>query len=159
MSAQTSYDINQGKALAGLIYALAPHNIISRSVETTTGIEFARAVSRGTDADNQTVVGGNSFLGITIRSLENEGAAETGALKLEQNQTAGIMVEGYVWAVCPTGCVPGDAVNYNTTTGVLDSGAPVAGENSLDDASWETTAAAGELAVIRITGRSTTAGV
>ena len=31
MSAQTSYDIRQGKAYAGLIYAQAPHDIVSRA--------------------------------------------------------------------------------------------------------------------------------
>jgi len=38
MSAQTSYDIRQGKAYAGLIYAQAPHDIVSRAVETAGGI-------------------------------------------------------------------------------------------------------------------------
>ncbi len=158
MSAQTSYSIDQGKAYAGLIYALAPHNIVSRSVETIAGIGFGVAVSRGTDADSQIVVGGAAFLGIAIRSLEHEGVANSGDIKWDQNETAGVLRNGYIWAVCPSGCVPGNAVNYVRATGVLDSGAAVAGETSLDGATWETTAAAGELAVIRIdTSASTNA--
>lgn len=159
MSAQLSYNINQGKAYAGLIYALAPNDIVSRSVEPAAGIGFGVAVTRGTDPDTQVKFGGSaSFLGITIRSLEHEGAANTGAIKWSQNQTAGVMREGYIWAVCPTGCVPGDAVNYADGTGVLDSGAATTGNTQLDGATWETTAAAGELAVIRLETSAVTAG-
>ena len=53
MSAQLSYDIRQGKAYAGLIFAQAPHDIVSRAVETAGGIAFGVAVTRGTDADKQ----------------------------------------------------------------------------------------------------------
>lgn len=159
MSAQTSYTIYQGKAYAGLIYAQAPHDIVSRSVETVAGIAFGVAVTRGTDPDKQIVpAGATDFLGITIRSLENEGAINTGNINWAQYQTAGVLREGYIWAVCPTGCVPGDLVNYVDGTGVLDSGAAGVGETQLDGATWETTAAAGELAVIRLESSATTAG-
>lgn len=161
MSAQTSYDINVQKAYAGGIFALNPRDVISRDVEGVAGIDFGVVVSRGTNPDRQCVLGGaTDVLGVTIRELarEGDGAAET--IKYEETQTAGIMRDGYIWAVCPTGCVPGDPVNYNTTTGILDSGAPVAGENSLDDCYWDSTAAAGELAVLRVKDvENITAGV
>ena len=158
MSAQTSYDIRQDKAYAGLIYAQAPHDIVSRSVETVAGIGFGVAVTRGTDADKQIVPAASAdFLGVTIRSLEQEGG-EAGAIKWDVKETAGVMRSGYIWAVCPTGCVPGDAVNYADGTGVLDSGAAGAGSTSLDGASWETTAVAGELAVVRLSTSAVTAG-
>jgi len=159
MSAQLAYKINQGKAYAGLIYAQAPHDIVSRAVETTAGIGFGVAVTRGTDPDTQAILAGSaSFLGITIRSLEKEGAPNTAAVQWNETETAGILREGYIWAVCPTGCVPGDAVNYVDDTGVLDSGAATSGETQLDGANWETTAAAGELAVIRLETSAVTAG-
>lgn len=159
MSAQTSYSINQGKAYAGLIYAQAPHDIVSRAVETAAGIGFGVAVTRGTDADRQIDLAGSaSFLGITIRSLEHEGAANTGAIKWDETETAGVMRKGYIWAVCPAGCVPGDAVKYTDGTGVLNAGAAGADETQLDGATWETTAAAGELAVIRLETSAVTAG-
>lgn len=150
MTAQTSYTINQAVAYAGLVYALAPSDIISRAVETAAGVEFGAAVSRGTDKDKQAVVGGTDFLGITIRSLEREGAANTGAVKYSQYEAAGIIREGYVWATCPAGCTPGDQVKYNNATGVLDSGVAGGGETQITGAVWDTTAAAGELAVIRL---------
>lgn len=158
MSAQTSYSINQNAAYAGLIYAQAPHDIISRSVETVAGIGFGVAVSRGTDKDKQAVLGGTDFIGITVRSLDREGAANTGAISYAETESAAIIRSGYIWAVCPTGCTPGDAVLYTDADGVLDAGTAGADQTQLDDAQWDTTASAGELAVIRIGGISTTAG-
>lgn len=151
MVAQTSYDINIPEAYAGLVFAQHPHDIDSRDVETVAGIDFGVAVSRGTDADKQILLGGDAaFFGITIRSLDREGAANTGAIKYDETETAGVLRRGYIWVVCPTGCVPGDAALYNDTTGIIDSGTAGAGETQLDDAQFETTAAAGELAVLKL---------
>lgn len=158
MSAQTSYSIKQPKAYAGLVYAQAPHDIVSRDVETVAGIGFGVVVSRGTNKERQIVAGGTDFLGITIRSLDKEGAANTGAIQWNEKEAAGILRDGYIWAVCPAGCNPGDAVKYTDATGVLDAGAAAAGETQLDGAQWETVAAAGELAVIRIDSSATTVG-
>ncbi len=152
MSAQTTYELNQPVAYAGLIFAQNPKDVISRKVETVAGIAFGVVVSRGTDADNQCVLGGTTgILGITIRALDREADDAAGAIEYAEKETAAIMREGYIWAVCPTGCVPGDAVNFVEATGVLDSGAPAGtGETGLDDCYWDSTAAAGELGVIRV---------
>lgn len=158
MSAQTSYSIKQPKAYAGLVYAQAPHDIVSRDVETVSGIGFGVAVSRGTNKERQIVVGGNDFTGITIRSLDKEGAVNTGAIQWNEKEAAGIMRDGYIWAVCPAGCNPGDQVKYANATGVIDSGSAGAGDTKLDGAQWDTVAAAGELAVIRLSSLNTTAG-
>lgn len=159
MSVQTSYTINQPVAYAGMVYSLATSDIFSFSVEPSVGIDFAVAVTRGTDAEKQCDLAGSAdFVGITIRSLEREGAANTGAVKYSQYETAGVMRKGYVWVVCPTGCNPGDAVKYTDGTGVLDQGTAGAGETQLDGATWETLAGPGELAVIRLQSDSVTAG-
>ena len=159
MSAQTSYTRNLRVALAGLVYAQAPHDIISRAIETVAGAAFGLAVSRGTDKDEQAVIGGSDFLGFTVRALDTEGAANTGAIKYNESESAAILRLGYIWAVCPTGCVPGDLVNYVIATGAVDSGAAVAGEQLIDDAQWDSSASAGQLAIIRINSTKTTAGV
>lgn len=157
MAAQTEYTIKQDVAYAGLIYALHPHDINSFLVEDSDGIEFGVAVSRGTDVDRQVTKGGSDFVGITVRSLEREGA-NTGAIQYEEKEAAGVMAAGYIWAVCPTGCNPGDAVKYDGTTGELDAGTAGAGEWQLDEAEWWTTASAGDLAVIRLADKDATAG-
>ena len=161
MSAQTSYTIKQAVAYAGLIYAQAPSDIISRDVETVAGIGFGTVVSRGTDKDLQAILGGTTgILGVAIRDLGREGASDA-TIEYSENETAGIMRDGYIWAVCPTGCVPGDAVNFVEATGVLDSGAPAGvGETGLDDCFWDSTASAGELAILRVKNvENITAGV
>jgi len=155
---KTSYTRNQPRAYAGLIYDLAPKEVVSFAVETVAGIDFGVAVSRGTDKEKQVVIGGTDFAGIAIRSMEREGV-NSGAISYSEKETAGIMRMGKIYAVCPTGCNPGDAVNYVNATGVLDSGAAVAGETQIDGAIWDSVTTAGELGVIRLDGNlSTTAG-
>ena len=158
MSAQTSYSLTQPVAYAGLIYALHPHQIDSRAVETAAGIGFGLAVSRGTDLEKQCVLGGTAFLGITVRSLDREADDAAGAIEYSQYETAAIMRQGYIWATLPAGGNPGDAILYNNTTGVLDVGTAGAGETQLDGATLETVTAAGELGVIRLENTNTTAG-
>ena len=159
MSAQTSYSINQPVAYAGLIYAQAPHDIFSLVVEPAAGIGFGVAVARGTDADKQCDFAGSAdFIGITVRSLDRESDDAVGSIEYSQYETAAIMREGYIWAVCPAGCNPGDAVKYIDGTGVLNAGAAGVGETQLDGAQWETTAVAGGLAVIRLSSDAVTAG-
>lgn len=152
MSAQTTYEQNQPVAYAGLIYAQNPKDVISRAVETAAGVGFGVVVSRGTDKDKECILGGTTgILGVTVRSLDREADDAAGAIKYSQYETAGIMRNGYIWAVCPTGCVPGDVVNFVEATGVLDSGAPAdTTETALDNCFWDSTAAAGELAVLRV---------
>lgn len=157
MSVQTSYSINQTKALPGGIADLNPKDVVSRLVETSAGIPFGRAVGRGT-AENQTVIGSANFIGISIRSLDREATNSSGDIQYDQYDTCGVMQRGYIWADCPSGCSPGNAVKYVTATGVLNSGTASAGETQVDGATWETTAAAGEVGLIRLNSLDTTAG-
>lgn len=152
MSAQISYDIDIGQAYAGQIVNLAPRDIASRSAETVAGISFGVVVSRGTDKDNQCLLGGTTgILGVSVRALDIEGAINTGAIKYAQTDTVAVMRDGYIYAVCPTGCVPGDAVNFVEATGVLDSGAASGtGETTLNDCFWDSTTAAGAIGILRV---------
>lgn len=152
MSGQSTYDINHPVAYAGQIYAGFPNEVISRSVETATGVSFGIIVSRGTDADKQCLRGGTtSILGVTVRTLNQEGAANTGNVFYPVESTAAVLRDGYIYAACPTGCVPGDAVNFVETTGVLDSGAAASiAETTLDDCFWDSTTAAGGIAILRV---------
>lgn len=151
--AQTSYSIKQGVAYEGGIYALAPHDIISRACETAAGIGFGLVVSRGTDPDVEAVIGGTVPIGITVRSLEREGAANSGDVKYSVTETMAVMRKGGIWCKNPDGCVPGNLVNYVEATGVLGTGAPSgAAETALNGARWDSTAAAGELALLRLDG-------
>lgn len=159
MTAQTSYTIDQGNAYAGQLFDVGPQVRISRSAEGI--VPFGVAVVRGTDADRQAAIGAaadGSLLGISYRSLEREGAANTGEVDYSDKDTVGILQDGRIYAVCPTGCIPGAAVKAVNATGILDSGAAGVGETQLDDAQWDSTAAAGAIGVIRLSGLNTTAG-
>ena len=158
MTAQTSYSRLQPVAYAGLIFAQDPHDIISRDAEGV--IAFGLAVGRGTNADEQCVPGGVAgiYLGISIRSLERQGALNTAAITYNDKETVGIIREGYVWAVCPASCAPGANVKYTVASGVIDAGTAGAGETQIDNATWESTTAAGELGVIRLADVQATVG-
>ena len=159
MAAQLTYSRDHAKAYPGMIVDLGDKDIISKSIESVAGADFGIAVSRGTDKDNQAIIGGADFLGFTVRELSREGAANSGSIKYDEKSTAAIMRKGNIYMVCPSGCNPGDPVNYVIATGVVDSGVAVAGEINVLGAEWDTVAAAGELAVIRIeTAINTSAG-
>lgn len=149
MSAQTSYTLNISKGLPGLIYDLSTKDVVSRAVETTAGADFGIVVSRGTDKEKQIVIGGADVLGVTVREISREGSAD-GSIKYSAKEAAGVMRKGYIWATIPTGGTAGAALKYNTTTGVIDAGAPAAGEAALTNSTLETTTAAGAVGVIRV---------
>ena len=158
MTVQTSYTLQQGVGYAGQLFDVNPHEIVSRTVETVAGAAFGLAVGRGTDKAEQVLVGTADFTGITIRSLDKEGAINTGAIQWNENDAAGILREGYIWAICPAGCTAGDQVKYLTATGVLDAGVAGVGSMQLDGAQWDSTAAAGEVGVIRLSSLDVTVG-
>ena len=161
MTAQTSYPIYTPDSLVGMVYGQFTKDITSSLVETAAGVGFGLAVSRGTDKDTQCVLGGNDFLGITVRSLDRESAANTNTIQYDEKESAGVMQLGRVWANCANACAPGDTVSYNPTTGRLSSGTGVSGDVAITGATWETTAANDPeaFAVLRIVGTSTVAKV
>lgn len=148
---QTSYSINHGEAYEGMIADLQPKEIVSRAVETAAGIGIAVAVSRGTDAEKQVVLGADgAFFGVTVRSLDHE-VNDSGNLVYDQYDAADIMRHGYIWVAVPSGCSVGDLANYADGTGVIDAGAEVGGTSTqIPGATFETAAAAGGLALLRI---------
>jgi len=150
MSPQLSYDINTVIGYPGLVFDLGPHDIDSRSAEGVDGIKFGIALSRGTNKDKQVLPGNNSdFFGISIRSLDREGAVNTGVIKYLEFETVGVLRSGAIRIICPTGCVPGDDVFYNVDDGVLDSVELGGPENiQLRGAIWDSIASAGELGII-----------
>ena len=133
-----------------MIADLANKNIVSRSVETPAGADFGIAVSRGTDKDKQVVIGGADYLGITVRDIARESDGVAGSIKYLEKDTAGVMREGYVWCIIPTGGNPGDPILFTDATGVIDVGTAVAGQTQIAGATLETVTAAGALGVVRL---------
>ena len=150
MTAQTSYSIQQRVAVAGLLYeGYTARDIVSKAVEGAD-IPFGFVVGRGTGSEQVSLGVGAGFMGISVRSLEREGAQGSGIVAFTETSTVPVLRQGYIWANCVAGCTQGDAVKFTDATGALSSGAPAAGETAISGASWESTAAAGELAILRI---------
>lgn len=138
---QSAYASRLSNGHVGEIADLGESNVISRSVETSGGIGFGVAVIQGT-ADEQCKTGGAGvFLGITVR--EPGGTSDTYA----QYDTAGIMTRGVIWVTAGEAVVAGDVV-YRTSAGVLNKTS--ASNTLIANARWETSAASGSLAKLRL---------
>ena len=157
MVAQLTYSINQDIAYHGQLYSLSQNETISRAAEGAAGIPVGVAVSRGT-LDNQMLLGGPSFIGIVLRTLDQEGVANDSDVFFNETEMASLIRVGYVYLTCPTGCVPGALVQYNDTTGVVDSGVAGVGSTQLTNAYWDSTTAAGDVGIVVLETTANTAG-
>lgn len=156
MSAQTSYSINTDARFHGSLSELQDSEVVSRLVETGE-IGFGIAVSRSATAGKEgklIVLGGADFLGITIRMLSKE-AKQFGdpTILNKATESASVMQRGVISLTIPSGGNAGDPLKYNTTTGVIDAGAPGAGEAALPGGVLEQTVAAGVVARCRLSGQ------
>jgi len=151
---QTSYDLVHAPGFVGQVADMQLSNVFSRSVETSE-IDFGLAVVRGT-ADDQALLpdgAAGSFLGLTVRTIA--GTADTaGDRKYQINESANILDEGMIYAICEDGCTQGDPVEYRYVAGTGQLGglvtANVVGESVLiPNAVWDTTTAAGEIGVVK----------
>lgn len=155
MSVQTSYELEHIDGFVGQFADLQLTNVFSRTVETAE-IDFGLAVVRGT-ADDQCILPsatGQFFLGITARTIA--GTADTaGDRKYQPEESANILDEGVIYAICEDGCTPGDVVYFRHTTGTgtvigaLRTDADTATADLIPNAVWETTTAAGEIGRVK----------
>lgn len=128
------------------------------AVETALGIGPGLVVSRGTDAENQVVVGGadaSKVLGITCRIADNNGSPATpdsNDVIWPVNDLIPVMHAGYVWAqVTGSGNAGSTLINYNVATGAIDLGAPGEGEAALYGVQLWNTVSGGGLALLKLT--------
>lgn len=160
MAVQTTYPDTQPVAVAGARATMLPANLISRNVETAA-VPFGRAVKQGTAdkgcalfGSGDTVVLGIAILdrgasGLTVADGQVTAATENAYGVGESAAILPLGGIGDVWAVCATGCSAGDGVWVRPSNGAWqDSNANSAVQ--LTGARWDTSAGAGELAVIRL---------
>lgn len=144
MATQDMYRATLRPAVAGQRATQIPATMISRNVETVAGLGLGLPVAQGVDDKGCKLFDGGTVLGITVR--ERSLTAEEN--KFLRYESARIMTEGDIWAVCTTGCNAGDPVyarpsNATWQTSSANSGVQWVG------ARWDTSAEPGELAVIR----------
>jgi hypothetical protein len=155
MSAQTSYTRIQDERIHGSLSGFNDNEIESGNAEEAIAVGIA--VTRGTLAGQLLIAGDADFLGVAIRDLSKEGAANTAVIDYSIEDNVSVLRSGRISLTCATGCTSGDAVNYNDTTGVIDSGAAGGGETAIGGATWETTTAAGAVGIVRFPSNVTIA--
>lgn len=159
MGFQSSVSLQQGFGVVGELMLdgplrAAPYTIVS--ADATNNV-FGRAftvTSEGVAAAGGTGV----FAGILVNPKNNAsygtsaGGTLAPTLTIANNALAQCLIMGEIIVALPGAAAIGDAVKYNTTTGILGTGAPGAGEAAVPNAvvSRFTVAGAG-LAVIKLT--------
>ena len=144
MATQTTYSDEQPVAVRGAIGTMLPAALISRTVEDAAGIGFGVAVEQGVGDNGCKVFDGGTVLGITVLDR-----SATGVDEFAQYESARVMVKGHIWVPAATGAQAGDLVYVRPSNGDFqdvntNSGVQIA------NARWETSAGAGELALIRL---------
>lgn len=157
MSVQTNYPDTQPVAVAGAQATMIPATIISRNVETAA-IGFGKAVAQGT-ADKGCHAfgsGDTAVLGITLLDRSASGLSVTNGQVSGQTadafgvgESARIITKGDVWVVAAVNVTAGQPVYVRPSNGDFqptnaNSAVQIAG------ARWDTSATAGNLAVVHL---------
>ena len=149
MAVQTNYSASMAAAYAGMIASTEPNELISRNVETAAGIGFAVPVIQGTKDNDCDVVSAaaDDVIGITVRDQS------VTADKFAQTESALLMRKGPLWVpvAAAGGVSAGDDVWVTVADGTFtNADAGSSGSIKLPGCRWETSAANGELAQIRV---------
>jgi len=140
---QSTYADNIAAGYAGGLVNEEPKVLISRTVEDSGGIDFGLAVMQGTNDKGCVVCDArDDFLGVTVRDQSVDPASPD---TFEYMSEARIITKGVVWIANSGGVAAGDPVVY-LADGALGTGSsPI-----VEGARWDTTAATGELAQLRL---------
>jgi len=154
MPVQTNYNLHPDAGFEGQLVDEELHNITTKTANVVLGNGLAVVRGTGDDGGTLATATGGKFVGITLRTLA--GVADGADVQnYGIGESANVIDFGKVYAICEDGCVPGGAVNfrYVAGTGKLGGFTSVAVANETDvvpNATWETTATAGQIAVIKL---------
>ncbi len=138
-------DTQLDRGIPGLEADTGPNSIVNRRNEGTAEIDFGLAVAAGTDEDTAVLPStGCRIIGLTVRHATMQ-ADKAGNVSYAPQATVPVMEVGRLWAIAQTAVSPGDPVTTDTT-GALSTGANIPVPGAL----WETRAAAGAIARVRI---------
>ncbi len=161
MPVQTTYEAERPAGFEGQRATLDVVSIISKAAEGSD-IAFGRAVVRGTADDQAQLpsIAGEDFLGITEMTTAWS-QDENDLHQYDENREMNIMRMGEIWVYTEVAVVPGDPVFFRHTanTAPLDvigrfrKDADTARADQIPGATFETTAGAGELAKVQLTGQ------
>ncbi|MEA3330614.1 MAG: hypothetical protein U9Q29_02850 [Campylobacterota bacterium] len=156
MGVQTSYTVDHVVGYAGSVVDSSLKNIISKMVETGP-ISQGLAVTRGT-GDNQVLKAtatGADFMGVAVATTAGQ-ADSLDAFEYQEDSAINLLGFGRIYVICENGCVPGDAVFFRHTVGTgsvigaFRTDADTATADEITNATFESTAGAGELAILQL---------
>lgn len=150
MSVQTTYG-NMGKAFAGLLADINPKEVVSKVAEGV--ISYGYPVVRGTaETQGKIPAGtGGKFLGVCVYTLGGYSSTDN-ISKVNDKEVANVARSGYIWVTVEQAVVAGDPVYFvhTTTVGKFRKDANTNLADAISGATFETAAAIGELALIRL---------
>ena len=160
MPVQTTYIDPRIKGFEGQVADFGLKNNFSKACELAAGISAGRAVVRGT-ADGQALLPtatGQELLGFT--NLTSAGVSTSAGVHLyEENESMNILDIGPIYLFTEQSVVPGDKVFYrhtskggNTVIGRVRKDADVNTADEIQEATFESTTAAGALALVWLRG-------
>jgi len=124
MTAQTVYTKPLAQGLPGLLYDMGNTDIDSFASEGE--VPFGAFCARGTDKENQVVVGTAAAIGVATRTAQEQPFAPAGAFagdKYNDEETVGVLRSGYIWAIFDAvGGTVGAAVTINAGGEVVAAG-------------------------------------
>lgn len=141
---QSTYADTIPVGYAGGLANEEPKTLISRNVEDSGGLAFGLAVMQGTEDKGCVVCDGSDFLGVTVR---DQSVDPSDPNAFEYNTEARIITEGVIWVANSGGVSAGDPVVALADGALGTSSSPL-----VSNARWDTTAADGELAQLRLVG-------
>ena len=157
MAVQTTYTREHERGFEGSVVDLSTNNIITKIAEGGA-IGEGRAVVRGTqDRDAKLPsTSGQEFIGVTTSTTAGQ-ADGSDNFNYEENAPMNVLDFGRIYVFCENGCSAGDDVYFrhvasgtNTVLGRFRTDADSSTADQIVGAKFETTVAAGEIAIIKL---------
>jgi hypothetical protein len=147
---QTNYNQTMRPALAGMKTDMSPETIVSRQVEGAAGLAFGAVAVKGTgDRQVKASAAAAAFAGIAlIDPVLSPLTPPTNPDQYNAGEMAALMLKGTVWVVAGEAVAAGDPVYFVPASGALMKTAT--GNTQIANARWDTSAASGALAVLRL---------
>ena len=150
---QTTYGNAPAVGLPGQIANEELANIISRTVETSGGLNFGQPAARSATAANENscrlMASGAVFLGIAVLNRAVLADADDPD-NYPQYQPAGLMTQGTIYVTAGGTVVPGDDVTWNTSTGRFSTTAADGTNLAIPEARFESNGGNGDPVIISL---------
>ena len=152
MAVQTTYNESIAGARAGQVINTEHAEFVSRMVETAAGVPFGVPVQQGANDKGCAVMaaGATAVVGIAVRERSVNPATPNAFAQYEE---ARLMRKGVIWVTVTDagGVAPGDEVWVALADGTFSNAdLGTSGSIQLPGCRWETTAANGALAQLRV---------